>query len=127
METFLIIIHFIITILLMVVILLQSSKGGGLAGVFGGGGGMGAVFGGRGAASFLSKATTVLAILFLGMALLISYIDKGKPLAQNVVQEEIARRRASSPASVLPTVPTGETVPGQAVPAAPPTTTDTTK
>jgi len=48
-------------------------------------------------------------------------------LAQNVVQEEIARRRASSPASVLPTVPTGETVPGQAVPAAPPTTTDTTK
>jgi len=127
METFLIILHFIITILLMVVILLQSSKGGGLAGVFGGGGGMGAVFGGRGAASFLSKATTVLAVLFLGMALLISYIDKGKPLAHNVVQEEIARRRAASPASVLPTVPTGESLPGQNIPVAAPTSTDTTK
>ena len=127
MDTFLIIIHFIITILLMVVILLQSSKGGGLAGVFGGGGGMGAVFGGRGAASFLSKATTVLATAFLVLALLISHINKGKGVDQNVVAEEIARRRASSPASVLPTVPTGESVTGQTIPVTPPTSTDTTK
>ena len=127
METFLIIIHFIITILLMVVILLQSSKGGGLAGVFGGGGGMGAVFGGRGAASFLSKATTVLATLFLVLALLISHINKGKGVDQNVVAEEIAQRRASSPASVLPTVPTGESIPEQSIPVTAPASADTTK
>ncbi len=127
METFLIIIHFIVTILLMIVILLQSSKGGGLAGVFGGGGGMGAVFGGRGAASFLSKVTTVLAALFLGLALLISYIDKGKSVDQSIVAEERARRRASSPASVLPTVPTDESVTGQTLPATLPTTADTSK
>ena len=126
MDTFLIVIHFIVTVLLMVVILLQSSKGGGLAGVFGGGGGMGAVFGGRGAASFLSKATTVLATIFLVLALLISCIDKGKGVDQNVVAEEIARRRASSPASVLPTVPTGESLPGQTIPVTPPANTDTT-
>jgi preprotein translocase subunit SecG len=45
---------------------MQSSKGEGLAGsAFGGGGVSGAVFGGRGAASFLSKATSVLALLFM--------------------------------------------------------------
>ncbi|OQX95799.1 preprotein translocase subunit SecG [candidate division KSB1 bacterium 4572_119] len=127
METFLIIIHFIITVLLMVVILLQSSKGGGLAGVFGGGGGMGTVFGGRGAASFLQKATTILAAVFLGLALLISYIDKGKALDQSVVAEEIERRRASSSAAVLPTVPTGEATTGQTIPMTTPTSGDSGK
>ena len=57
----------IVCVALVLVVLLQSAKGEGLAGsAFGGGGGMaGAVFGGRGAASFLSRATTVLAIVFM--------------------------------------------------------------
>ena len=125
METFLIIIHFMVTILLMVVILLQSSKGGGLAGVFGGGGAMGTVFGGRGAASFLSKLTTVLATVFLGLALLISYIDKGRAVDQNIVAEEMRKRRESSPASVLPTVPSEQPGRGQTLPATQTVPTDT--
>jgi len=45
---------------------MQSAKGEGLAGGTAFGGGVSsAVFGGRGAASFLSKATTVLAITFM--------------------------------------------------------------
>lgn len=111
----------------MIVILLQSSKGGGLAGVFGGGGGMGAVFGGRGAASFLSKLTSVLAAIFLGLALLISYIDKGKAGGQNIVQEELRNRTLSTPAAVLPTVPSDESIGGQTLPSTQPTPADTTK
>lgn len=68
MFTIWVIFHTIICILLVVVVLMQSSKGGGLSGAFGGGGGSGlggAVFGGRGAASFLSRATTVLAVVFM--------------------------------------------------------------
>jgi preprotein translocase subunit SecG len=58
--------HTIVCILLVIVVLLQSAKGEGLAGAFGGGGGLtGAVFGGRGAASFLSKSTTILAVVFM--------------------------------------------------------------
>jgi preprotein translocase subunit SecG len=59
--------HVLICVLLVIVILMQSAKGEGLAGAFGGGGGglSGAVFGGRGAATFLSKATTVLAVVFM--------------------------------------------------------------
>lgn len=126
MATFLIIIHVIVSILLIVVILLQSSKGGGLAGVFGGGGGMGTVFGGRGAASFLQKATTILAAIFLGLALLVSYIDKGKPIDENVVAEELERARASSPAASLPVVPTDKGA-GLNLPVQTPATQDTGK
>ncbi len=59
--------HVIVCVALILVVLMQSSKGEGLAGTALGGGGSlsGAVFGGRGAASFLSKATTVLAIIFM--------------------------------------------------------------
>lgn len=58
--------HVIICLALIIAVLMQSAKGEGLAGggtAFGGGVSS-AVFGGRGAASFLSKATTVLAVVF---------------------------------------------------------------
>ena len=57
--------HVLTCLALVIVVLMQSSKGEGLAGSAFGGAMSGAVFGGRGAASFLSKATTVLAVLFM--------------------------------------------------------------
>ncbi len=73
----LLVIHVLICVGLIVVVLLQSSKGEGLAGAFGGGGGglSGAVFGGRGAASFLSRATTVLAVVFMSSCLILSLLS----------------------------------------------------
>ena len=66
MFPILVVTHILVSFLLILVVLMQSSKGEGLAGsAFGGGGVSGAVFGGRGAASFLSKATSVLAVLFM--------------------------------------------------------------
>ncbi|MFQ5675771.1 MAG: preprotein translocase subunit SecG [bacterium] len=95
---------------LILVILLQSSKGGGLAGAFGGGGdAMGAVFGGRGAANFLSKTTTWLAVGFLAIALLLSFLNKGGgDASQSLVGQEQQKRTTSTPASSLPLVPTGD-------------------
>lgn len=61
-----VIFHVLTCVALILVVLMQSAKGEGLAGGTAFGGGVSnAVFGGRGAASFLSKATTVLAILFM--------------------------------------------------------------
>ncbi len=112
MYTLLLAIHVIVCILMTIVILLQSSKGGGLAGVFGGGGGgMNAVFGGRGAGTFLSRTTTVLAIIFMGLALLLGLMTRGGQRPQSVVSQERARGNVVTPADVLPTVPT-ETQPG---------------
>ncbi len=107
MYSFIIIVYLIVCIALTIVILLQSSKGGGLAGAFGGGGAMGAVFGGRGAATFLSRVTTYLAIGFLTISLLISFLTKGSEgESQSLVSQE-QERRSTLPASGLPFVPTG--------------------
>jgi preprotein translocase subunit SecG len=56
--------HILICFLLVIVVLLQSGKAADLAGAFGGAGSQTA-FGPRGAATFLSKATTWCAIMFM--------------------------------------------------------------
>lgn len=100
----LIFIHILICIFLTIAILLQSSKGGGLAGAFGGSG-MGAVFGGRGAAPMLSKLTIGLATVFMVLSLALGIMTRGTNTAPRSIVEEERQRRASTPASVLPTVP----------------------
>ena len=57
-------VHIIVCIFLVLVVLLQSGKGADLAGAFGGGGTQTA-FGSRGPASFLTRMTTVVAIVFM--------------------------------------------------------------
>jgi preprotein translocase subunit SecG len=73
MTTFLMLIHIAVCLVLIMVVLLQSGKAADLAGAFGGGGSQTAL-GSRGAATFLTKATTTAAVLFmitsLGLALL---------------------------------------------------------
>jgi len=75
--TFIVVFHVIVSLALILVVLMQSSKGEGLAGSAFGGGLSGAVFGGRGAASFLSKATTVLAILFMLNSGALAFMSSG--------------------------------------------------
>jgi preprotein translocase subunit SecG len=65
MTTVLTFLQAIVCVLLIAVVLLQKSKGDGLSGAFGGGGALTASFGSRGAASILSRATTILAVLFM--------------------------------------------------------------
>ncbi len=95
-------IYVLVCFALTTVILLQSSKGGGLAGVFGGSN-MGTVFGGRGAATFLSKMTTVLATLFLVMSLFLAMIVRGGGGQESLVAKQ--RKKIAGPAANLPAVP----------------------
>ena len=61
---FLTIIHIVVCLFLIIVVLLQSGKAADLAGAFGGMGSQTA-FGARGAATMLSKATTIAAVVFM--------------------------------------------------------------
>ena|SRR3989338_7909141 len=91
MEIALIVLHIIVCFILIMVVLLQSGKAADLAGAFGGGGSQTAL-GSRGAATILTKATTIAAVLFmmtsLGLALLGSrrgggsVLDVSAPAAQ---------------------------------------------
>ncbi len=73
MYTFFISIEIIVSILLMIVVLMQASKGGGLAGTLGTSN-LGTVFGVRRTSDFLTKTTTVLATLFIVLALFINLV-----------------------------------------------------
>ena len=89
--------HVIVCAALILVVLLQSSKGEGLAGSAFGGNISGAVFGGRGAASFLSRATTVLAIVFMVNCGVLAYMSAGtRSVSQGgeVVQESVVTQEA---------------------------------
>lgn len=83
-------------VLLPIIILLQDSKGEGLSSsAFGGAGSsMQSVLGGQGAATFLSKVTTWLAIGFMVMALFLMrfYGETGgelQPLQEGATQSEV--------------------------------------
>ncbi len=109
MISVIIVIHVIVCALMIVSILMQSSKGGGMAGVFGGGGSVGGVFGGRGAASFLSKVTMWLGVIFALTTVSIALLSLRTVAApKSMLEEVVEKEKTASPAGMLPTVPQSE-------------------
>lgn len=105
MYTFLIIVEIIIAFLLMAVVLMQASKGGGLAGTLGGSN-LGTMFGVRRTSDFLGKTTTILATVFLVLALFINMfvLPTGERTEQSVIQS-VPPRAALPPAAQEPFSP----------------------
>jgi preprotein translocase subunit SecG len=113
-------VHIIVCIVLIVVVLMQSSKGGGLAGAFGGGGDQ-TVFGGRETATFLSKATTYLAVAFMILSLSLAFLasKRGPDRPESAIRQAVRREGDVIPrgesveeilgSSVLDTVPADTT------------------
>src|SRR2546427_11498244 len=96
-------VHVFACVALVVSILLQSGRGGGLAGAFGAGSSQ-TLFGGRGAATFLTRASTALAVVFFvtSLTLGLSSSRQTVPTGRSLVQEE-AKRRAEQQAAGEPT------------------------
>jgi preprotein translocase subunit SecG len=121
---FITLIHVAVCIGLMASILLQSGKGGGLAGTFGAGSSQ-TLFGGRGAATFLSRATTFLAITFFVTSLTLGLnASRTAGTRRSLVQEDARRRgqqqpgAGQQPGAAQPTAPQS-TVPGAPGPGGP--------
>ncbi|MDH3217196.1 MAG: preprotein translocase subunit SecG [Candidatus Krumholzibacteria bacterium] len=91
--------HVLTCIVLIIVVLMQSSKGGGLAGAFGGGGDQ-TVFGGHETATFLSKATTYLAVSFMLLSLVLALLASNRRAAG---PDSVMRDAAQSQSNVIPT------------------------
>lgn len=77
MIAILTVIHVLITIAMVGVILLQRSEGGGLGIGGGGGGGMSGLMTGRGTANILTRATTILAVLFMVTSITLTLLAAG--------------------------------------------------
>jgi preprotein translocase subunit SecG len=116
MFSFLIAVEVLVSLLLILVVLMQSSKGGGLAGTFGGGQ-VGMVFGVRRTADFLTRATQILAGVFIVLSLVINVWFLPRPTEAS---ESVIQRGSTGRGTVQPQLPP-ETVP-QEVPQAPPPT-----
>ena len=92
------IVHVIVCLFLIIVVLLQSGKAGDISAAFGGQGSQ-AAFGPRGAATGLSRATTISAILFMltSITLSINAIKQGGP--KSVLQGVKSAPAQSQPAT----------------------------
>jgi len=74
MNTALVVFHYFICTFLIILILLQAGKGADIGAAFGGA--SQTVFGSRGPATFLSKLTTISAVLFLMTSITLAHISK---------------------------------------------------
>jgi len=112
--------HVVICGLLIIVIMLQSGEAADLAGAFGGAGSQTA-FGPRGAATFLSKATTWCAIMFMltSMAMTMHQNNVVASTGSSVLEQFSKTSKAPAPAA--PAAPAGQ-VPALAAPAQAPAT-----
>ena len=77
MSILLVVIHVVVCIALIMIVLLQTGKGADMGAAFGGGGSQ-TLFGSTGASTFLSKATTMAAIIFMITSLTLAYMSGGK-------------------------------------------------
>jgi preprotein translocase subunit SecG len=102
--TFLLVtLHVLVCFILVIVIMLQSGNAADLAGAFGGAGSQTA-FGPRGAASFLSKATTWCAIVFM-MTSLTLWLKRGAGQGDSGVTSILEQTQKSAPAPEKPSMP----------------------
>jgi len=110
--------HVLVCGLLIIVVLLQSGEAADLAGAFGGAGSQTA-FGPRGAATFLSKATTWCAIMFMltSMAMTMRQNSTAASSGSSVLQQFSKTGKPAVPALPVHTAPVP--IPEAPVPAAP--------
>lgn len=97
MFTFLLVVHAIIAAALVAVILMQRSEGGGL----GMGGSPSGLMSARGAADFLTRATTVLATLFVLMCIFLAALASLRGSGADL-DTSLVRDRTELPAQTVP-------------------------
>jgi preprotein translocase subunit SecG len=123
METFLLIVHVLIAFVLIGLILLQQGKGADVGAAFGSGASS-TIFGARGSASFLTRTTAILAVLFFSNSFFLAYLSANTAQQKSLMERvqstkgqepgrgergvEKAERERKEATSDLPELPAGE-------------------
>jgi preprotein translocase subunit SecG len=101
MSILLIVVHVVVSVALIMIVLLQTGKGADMGAAFGGGGSQ-TLFGSTGASTFLSKATTGAAIIFMVTSLGLAYLSSHRT-GDSIITDAPA---------VEQQLPTEQTIPG---------------
>ena len=101
------ILHMIISVLLIVVVLLQFGRGA-EAGFFSDTSSQG-VFSGPGPANILTRVTTFLAVVFLGLALVLANL-RGKYRNVSIFDDEVPQVLKTTPGETAPTDPSTQAI-----------------
>ena len=118
MSILLIIIHILVSIALIMIVLLQTGKGADMGAAFGGGSSQ-TLFGSTGASTFLSKATTAAAIIFMVTSLGLAYLSGHRNVESVVTGTPAPVESQTAPGTAAPAPVESKAAPGTA---APPTT-----
>lgn len=109
MTILLVIIHIIVSLILIGVVLIQRGKGSEMGAAFGGSSSQ-TVFGSRGPGNFLSKLTTIAAVIFILTSFSLAFVGSDKGGSSSVIPEQ----------ADVPSLPQTQEGPlSQPVPAAP--------
>lgn len=103
MQILVVAVHVIVCFALIMIVLLQTGKGADIGAAFGGGSSQ-TLFGSSGAGNFLTKATTIAAIVFMFTSLTLAYMSSQKH--QSSVMKSIPVKEEA------PAMPVGGATPG---------------
>jgi preprotein translocase subunit SecG len=116
MSTILIIVHVIVCVALIMIVLLQTGKGADMGAAFGGGASQ-TLFGSTGASTFLSKATTGAAIIFMLTSLTLAYLSSHRT-AESIIKSTPVPVEQPATESQGEAAPQQSSATGQSAPAA---------
>lgn len=118
MTGFLLTVHVLVAAALIGIILLQRSDGGALGGIGGGADPLGGVMSQRGSANLLTRTTSILAVVFMALSLLLAVLASRRGV-EDLPLLPAAEGQGLGGGILEPAPPTGDAPPVVVVPAAP--------
>jgi preprotein translocase subunit SecG len=111
MTVLIVIIHVMVCVALIMIVLLQTGKGADMGAAFGGGSSQ-TLFGSTGASTFLSKATTAVAVIFMVTCFILAYISTHRQ-SSSIMEGDTAPIEQTADESAAPesAAPSAETEP----------------
>ena len=113
LHSLLMIVHVICAVLIVLLVLVQRGKGADAGAGFGSGA-SGTVFGARGAGTALSRATAILAAVFMITSLSLAYTSKPSAQAPTSILDQLSSQQqggAAAPADAAPVAPSAPAAP----------------